>query len=390
MGGIIHITKRRNLLYVIYLMTSYFLRQVDLIIIKANYTFNDSLLFTFLMLFCEFLGGLPIYIYQRYFLNKREIKKIKYLGIELIQETSTINRRDSILKMILLIFFTAYFDFVEFVIATFYMPKYTALSPTAETRFGGGIIIIGALICHFILKIKILKHQFYCLIIIGICLIIIIIPEIIVKSKNVPFSEFLVSHLLIFGYLAFVPMTDVVEKYLIEFNFLNPFFILTLESVFGFILISIYSAGENPFKDIKRIYGESSAGEFALLIFLLFLYFIFSAGVNIYKVLINGLFSPMVKTLSVYILNPIIFIYYFIIKYDFLYEGERNWLYFMTNIIISIVISFFGCVFNEFLVLSCFGLDHDTHFSVSRRATVDLKIKSNNLLDDLTDDTFEI
>ena len=145
MCGIIHITKRRNLLYVIYLMTSYFLRQVDLIIIKANYTFNDSLLFTFLMLFGEFLGGLPIYIYQRYFLNKREMKKIKYLGIELIQETSTINRRDSILKMILLIFFTAYFDFVEFVIATFYMPKYTALSPPAETRFGGAIIIIGAL-----------------------------------------------------------------------------------------------------------------------------------------------------------------------------------------------------------------------------------------------------
>ena len=86
--------------------------------------------------------------------------------------------------MILLIFFTAYFDFVEFVIATFYMPKYKALSPTAETRFGGAIIIIGALICHFILKIKILKHQFYCLIIIGICLIIILIPEIVVKSKD--------------------------------------------------------------------------------------------------------------------------------------------------------------------------------------------------------------
>ena len=185
-------------------------------------------------------------------------------------------------------------------------------------------------------------------------------------------------------------MAGVVEKYLIEFNFLNPFFILILESVFGFILISIYSAGENPFKDIKRIYGESSAGEFALLIFLLFLYFIFSAGVNIYKVLINGLFSPMVKNLSVYILNPLTFIIYFIKGYDFLYEGKRNWFYFMTNIIISIIISFFGCVFNEFLVLSCFGLDHDTHLSVSRRATVDLKIKSNNLLDDLTDDNFEI
>ena len=173
---------------------------------------------------------------------------------------------DSIIKSILLIFFTAYFDFIEFVIATFYMPKYEVLSPTAETRFGGGIIIITALICHFILKIKILKHQFYSLIIIGICLIIIIIPEILVQSKDVSFGEFFVSHLLILGYLVFMAMTDVVEKYLIEFNFLNPFFILTFESIFGFILIGIYSARENLFKDIKGIYGESSAGEFFLLL----------------------------------------------------------------------------------------------------------------------------
>ena len=56
-------------------MLGYFLRQVVLIIIKAKYKFNDSLLFTFLMLFGEFVGGLPIYIYQRFFLNK-EKKKI--------------------------------------------------------------------------------------------------------------------------------------------------------------------------------------------------------------------------------------------------------------------------------------------------------------------------
>ena len=297
MCGIIHITKRRNLLYIIYLILGYFLRQVVLIIINAKYKFNDSLIFTFLMLWGEFVGGLPIYIYQRFFLNKTENKAIKYLGIKLIQETSTMNRTDSNLKMILLIFFTSYFDFVEFVISSFYMPKYSVLSPTAATRFGGGIIIIGALICHFVLRFKILKHQFYSLIIIGICLIIIIIPEIVVKSKDASLEEFLLSHLLILGYLIFVAMTDVVEKYLIEFNFLNPFFILTFESIFGFILISIYSAGENPFKDIKRIYNESSTGEFVLLIFLLFLYFVFSAESNIYRILTNGLFSPMVKTL---------------------------------------------------------------------------------------------
>ena len=98
----------------------------------------------------------------------------------------------------------------------------------------------------------------------------------------------------------------------------------------------------------------------------------------------------MVKTLSVYILNPLIFIYYFIIEYDFLYEGKRNWFYFITNIIIAIIISFFGLVFNEFLVLSCWGLDHETHYSVSKRATENFISKNNIIMDDFTDDTTEI
>ena len=90
----------------------------------------------------------------------------------------------------------------------------------------------------------------------------------------------------------------------------------------------------------------------------------------------------MVKTLSVYILNPFIYIYYFVIEYDFLSEGERNWIYFIVNITISIIISFFGCVFNEFLVLSFCGLDHETHYSVSKRATDEEIYENSSLLSD--------
>ena len=68
---------------------------------------------------------------------------------------------DSNTKILVLIFFTAYFDFVQFILLTLYMPKFPVLSPTAESRFGGGIIILASLICHFVLRIKILKHQFY-------------------------------------------------------------------------------------------------------------------------------------------------------------------------------------------------------------------------------------
>ena len=169
----------------------------------------------------------------------------------------------------------------------------------------------------------------------------------------------------VLAYLFFVPFTDVIEKYLMEFDFLSPFLIIMIEAIFGFTLVSIYSAGKNPFKDLIILYEESSTKNFILLIFLLFLYFALSAGVNVYKILTIGLYSPMAKTLAVYILNPFIYIYYFVIENDFLSQGERNWFYFIINVIIALIISFFGCVFNEFLVLTFCGLEYETHFYVS-------------------------
>ena len=45
-------------------------------------------------------------------------------------------RSDNIFKIIILLFFSALFDFVEFIIGTFYLPKFSAVSSTAEYRFG--------------------------------------------------------------------------------------------------------------------------------------------------------------------------------------------------------------------------------------------------------------
>ena len=377
MKGLIQVSIRRNLMYIIYLTIFYYLRKGVLMIINSEYEITDSLIFTFLMFCGEFLWGLSIYLYQilsfrnideeKEKLKRENTKKAKYLGMKLIHAKTIILRRDNIFKIGLLILFSASFDFVEFVIATFYIPRFSIVSPTAEYRFGGLIIIIGALLCYYNLKMRIVKHQFYSLLIIGICLIIIIILEIIYRGKGVSFGDFCFAHMLVIGYLIFVPFTDIIEKYLIDINSINPFIILMAEAAIGFILIYIYSSGVDPFQDIKRLYVERSAGNFVLLIFLLFLYLALSAGVNIYKILTNGLYSPMAKTLAVYILNPLIYIYYFVIGIDFLSDGERNWFYFFVNLIIAIIISFLGCIFNEFLVLTCFGLDKETHHYISER-----------------------
>ena len=273
MSKFIHIATRRNLFYILSLIIHYYLRKADLIIINTEYEFNDSLIFTLLMLWGEFLGGLAIFLYQNnFFIHTKRKKK----GFLIFNKQEKMKRTDNIFKIILLIFFSASFDFVEFVIATFYIPKFSVVSPTSEYRFSGIIIIIGALICHFNM---------------GVCLIVIIMLEIIYRGKGVSIGDFCFGYMLVIAYLIFVPFTDIIEKYLLEFNYANPYLILMAEAVFGFILISIYSAGDDPFKDIKIIYKEKSAGQFVLLIFLLFLYFSFSAGVNIYKILVNGLYS---------------------------------------------------------------------------------------------------
>ena len=372
MGNLIRISTRRNLFYVVNVIIYYYIRKIDSIIINKVFNFNNSLIFTFLMLTGEFFAGLSIYIYQ-ILLLKKDIKTVKYFKIIFTTFKPKMKRSDNIFKIGLLLFFSASFDFVTFIIGSFFIPKFPVVSKTADYRFGGLVILLSALLCHFNLRIKILKHQFYSLLIIGICLSIIIILEIIFRVKEASIGNFCFGYMLVIANSLFISFTDAIEKYLMEFDYLSPFLIIMIEAIFGFIFIFIFSIREPIFNDLKKLYIVCSTGNFILLIFLLFLYFAFSAGVNVYKILTTGLYSPMAKTLAGYILNPFLYIYYFSVEKDFFSRGERNWFYFIMNVIIGFIISFFGCVFDEFLVLKCFGLEHETHFSISIRADTSIE-----------------
>ena len=72
---------RRNIIYLIQLFIHYYFRKIDLIIINQIFEFHDSLIFTFLMVLGEFLGGLTIYIYQTKLFKKK--KNSNRLGLAL-------------------------------------------------------------------------------------------------------------------------------------------------------------------------------------------------------------------------------------------------------------------------------------------------------------------
>ena len=93
----------------------------------------------------------------------------------------------------------------------------------------------------------------------------------------------------------------------------------------------------------------------------------------------------MVTTLQDYVLNPIYLIYYFGAHKDFKNNGKLYVLYFIINIIISLIISFFGCVYNEFIILFFCGLEYNTHDQVSKRAHIkigDTNIELNKMNDE--------
>ena len=90
----------------------------------------------------------------------------------------------------------------------------------------------------------------------------------------------------------------------------------------------------------------------------------------------NKIYSPVVETLTDFVLTPFYLIYSFCVKEDFLIDGVINYFYFIINLVASVVTTFFGCVYNEFIILFFCGLEYDTYEAVSRRSK-DLEITSN-------------
>ena len=149
------------------------------------------------------------------------------------------------------------------------------------------------------------KHNKVSLIVLGACLFLTIVIDAIFKKDNITIGEFFFVYFRIcFNEFCF-SINNSVEKYLVDIDYMNPFQILLFEGLFG-ILFSILASitPRDPFNDIKIQFQKKETGRTILIIFLLFLYFIFSMIINAYKVYSNILFLPMTRSLIKYILNP--------------------------------------------------------------------------------------
>jgi hypothetical protein len=159
---------------------------------------------------------------------------------------------------------------------------------------------------------------------------------------------------------------DTIEKYLFEFDNLNPFKVMMLEGFINTILIICLYFFDNSsiVSDLRKFQN------LIYLIVLLILYFIFSALKNIYRVVTIKLYSPMTRALAESFLDPIIIIYSLISDLYSLKPNDKNWNFYFDygiNIFLSIIMAFCSCVYNDFIVLYCCGLEYNTYLEVSKR-----------------------
>ena len=263
------------------------------------------------------------------------------------------------------------------------------ISGSLESRLGGFLTIFDALFYYYILRFPIFRHQFLSLIVIGICLLIVIICEFIFQGFNIflTVGDFILVLVLSFLRQFSSSMVDSIEKYLFEFNHINPLKILMFEGLFGFIYTFIYCLVNDPLEDIRNYHNKNDSSNFILLIFSLILYLILSGLKNSFRVMTTKIYTPMTTTFLDYILNPFYMIYYFLMDEDFIKDGKKNIPHFVINLILTLIISFFGCVYNEFIILFFCELEIDTHQQVSQRASItkerELDIKEDDDEDEI-------
>ena len=373
----IKISLRPNLVYPIYLIISTFLRKIVTILISKLFSFKGSVIYTFLMFLGELIAGFLFYRYQTKFIEEKTKQNILNSNklsskISFIQKESKMMRPDNVIKYIFLIFMTGSFDFFEFILSTYYISKFHKISGTLQTRLGGILMVFSSLLYWYLFKFPKFKHQILSIIILGLSIIILIISEFLFQTYDMILTVKNLALVIFFSILSHmcVAFNNTIEKYLIDYNFLNPFLLLTFQGIIGIVFTIICGIFENPFPVLKNAYNDNSSGMFILLLFMLLLYTLFGALKNVYRMYTIMLFTPMNKHLADILVNPLYIIYYFSIGDDFKLDGESNYYYFFLNLFLLIIFDICELIFNEFLILLCCGLEFNTYSSITSRASI--------------------
>ena len=365
----IKFASRPNMKYLVHLIIWSFIRHILVDIISEFLHFDLYLIYSFLMFLGEFIFGLILYLYQKkYFLKKNNVENAKFMGIELISNIR-FQINDSKYKILFLIIFTSFFDFLEISIVIELGTKIKKCSRTIDDRLGGTLIIFESIIYRYVLKLPIFRHQIFSILIIFMCLIITIATEFYYQDISIflPKGKFVLFMALLCINQFFNSLLDLIEKYLFEYDYFNPFKMLLLEGFVGLFFSLSYYFYKSPISYFIKYYNQHQ-DKLPYLIICLVLYIILSGIENTFRIVVNKIYSPMAATVSEYILNPIYIICSLFLNDDFISNRKTNYFYFAINLFLSAIISFSACIYNEFVILFFCRLQHETYQQISYRA----------------------
>ena len=353
-----------------------FLRKcLEIILSYHPYKDNIDFIISFLIFFSQSLIGFIIYLF--YFKrNKDEVKTAQIqisptkIGKIILIENKTYISNDSKLKKICLIIFASIFNFIGTIIRSddaVNFGKKEENNSLLEVRVRGIQIIIACLLCYFSIRIAIYRHQKFSIIIISIFLLFILIIELYISEKVI---NKILAILICTLSCSFRAILDVTEKYLFDFNYINVLKMLIYEGIIGiFLFIFYYLSNDTYQKQGKNILKNMSEFDlsFVYFIILIILYIIISGLRNSYRVTTNKYYSPMSRALFESTLDPFVFLYYTLIYKDKDKYGGGYWIYFGLILFFLVIIAFFSLVYNDFIILYCFGLEHNTYHEITGR-----------------------
>ena len=363
---------RNNLYYPLMLILFTFLRNIIDILLKAIFNLKSPYFTSILIFFSEFLFG-SMTIWYNNSSSQNNSKIIKSMGIKLIQRKTKIIRSDSNLIIYILIFFASYFDFISLTYMRFYIPFRNKVENDFLIKDVRSLqICISALLCYFTIKTNIARHQIVSLIIISFCSITLFSTEIIKKENEI--TEKLINLGFTLISCTSRALFDTTEKYLLDYNFIDPFLLLLLEGIICFGLMFSCIFIDNNFKiEFEELMNISE--KIYLLIGLFIIYAIFSGMKNIYRIITNKFYSPMTRALAESILDPVFTIYYFFFEIRDEKFTSKFWIYFVINFICSIIMALCSSIYNEFIILYYCGLEYETFFEIRKRS---INIELNN------------
>ena len=327
---------------------------------------NVSFLMVLFMIFFELILGI-IYSCKDIDLKKEEKAESTITEVKIIQYKKELKRPDGLCKIVILNFFSGYFEIIGFLSRRFI----TILDPNKKeydefnARYRSIEICASSLLCFFTLKMKILRHHYFSLIIIILSLFIVFVIELVQTNYS---KEFLIDILIIYCTSISRAFLDTTEKYLFDIDFVPIFTLIRFQSSINLILMSLLYFFPKPQKEIKDLidFAKEPSWKPIFAIFLLMIYALLTGYKNIYRRYTVKEYSPMSRSLAESVIDPFLIIFGFITDEN--NENNISIPYILGITILSVIMVFSSCVYNEVFVLYFCGLEHETHLEITKRA----------------------